>query len=59
MYSDNGLKQIKLSRKWTRYREETIIRKVKMHMNVDEREILEAASRVWQEQGIRGGFRWD
>ena len=43
MYSDNGLKQIKLSRKWTRYREETIIRKVKMHMNVDEREILEAA----------------
>ena len=24
-------------------------------MNVDEREILEAASRVRQEQGIRGG----
>ena len=59
MRSDNGLKQIKLSRKWTRYREDTIIRKVKIRMNVDEREILEAASRVRQEQGIRGGFRWD
>ena len=34
-----------------------MIRKVKIRMNVDEREILEAASRVRQEQGIRGGFR--